>query len=88
MNVSFPSSLNPSLPRSPSLRRARAPARAPPLHQQVQFQSHFHLTTPTAVPESRALERRKKSTEAISILDLGSHCREEERERERERERG
>ena len=48
------------------------PSSAAALHQQVQFQSHFHVTT--AAPESRALERRKKSTEGpISILDLGLH---------------
>ena len=77
------SQLTPSLP--PSLPRPR-----PPLHQQVQFQSHFHparrspplplsLSPTIVIPESRALERRKKSTEAISILDLGLHCKEDTR---------
>ena len=53
------------------------PSSAAALHQQVQFQSHFHVTTATsrraatAAPESRALERRKKSTEGRANLHIG-----------------
>ena len=54
MNVSFPISPSPSAPAA--------------LHQQVQFQSHFHVTAATTTArESRALERRKKSTEGPNL---------------------